>query len=148
MSTETKVLYDFGEFRCDPHERLLLRDGKPVSLSPKAFEILVALIGSNRCLLTKDELMKQVWPDSFVHYGFHTPAFQPLRHLFQGRRPGSELSHRLRIASWRHRHLVAFVAHINTGGMGIDNLQSGIRGVQTTLHFSAFLTIPSQLSIA
>jgi hypothetical protein len=39
MSTEAKVLYEFGKFRCDPREHLLLCDGKPVSLSPKSFEL-------------------------------------------------------------------------------------------------------------
>lgn len=66
MSAETKVLYEFGKFRCDPQEHLLLCDGKPVSLSPKSFEILVALIRSKGRLVMKDELMQQVWPDSFV----------------------------------------------------------------------------------
>src|SRR5579864_5414406 len=66
MSAETKVLYEFGKFRCDPREHLLLCDGKPVSLSPKSFDILLALIRSNGQLLMKDELMQQVWPDSFV----------------------------------------------------------------------------------
>jgi len=53
-------LYEFGKFRCAPGEHLLLvlGEGKSVSLSPKSFEILVALIQSNGCLLTKDELMR------------------------------------------------------------------------------------------
>ncbi len=56
MSPETKALYEFGRFRCDPGEHLLFCDGKPVSLAPKAFEILIILIKSNGRLLTKDEL--------------------------------------------------------------------------------------------
>ncbi len=58
MPLETQVLYEFGKFRCAPGEHLLLGEGKSVSLSPKSFEILVALIQSNGCLLTKDELMR------------------------------------------------------------------------------------------
>jgi hypothetical protein len=46
MSLETRVLYEFGKFRCIPPEHLLLFEDKPVSLSPKSFEILVALIQS------------------------------------------------------------------------------------------------------
>jgi len=84
MSSETKVLYEFGEFRCDPRERLLLRDGNPVSLSPKAFEILVALVRSNSRLLTKDELMKQVWPDSFVEEANLTVNISALRKALGG----------------------------------------------------------------
>jgi eukaryotic-like serine/threonine-protein kinase len=79
MPPETKVFYEFEKFRCDPREQLLLRQGKPVSLSPKAFEILVALIQSNGRLLTKDELMQQVWPDSFVEEGNLTVNISALR---------------------------------------------------------------------
>jgi eukaryotic-like serine/threonine-protein kinase len=79
MSTETKVLYEFGKFRCDPREHLLFCDGKPVSLSPKSFEILVVLIRSNGQLLMKDELMRQVWPDSFVEEANLTVNISALR---------------------------------------------------------------------
>jgi DNA-binding winged helix-turn-helix (wHTH) protein/tetratricopeptide (TPR) repeat protein len=66
MSLETKVLYEFGEFRCDPREGLFLQEGTPVPLPPKALDILLVLIRSNGRLRTKDELMQEVWPDSFV----------------------------------------------------------------------------------
>jgi len=79
MSAEAKVLYEFGKFRCDPREHLLLCDGKPVSLSPKSFDILLALIRSNGRLLTKDELMRQVWPDSFVEEANLTVNISALR---------------------------------------------------------------------
>src|SRR5439155_13398356 len=79
MSAETKVLYEFDKYRCDPREHLLLCHGKPVSLSPKSFEILVALIRSNGRLLKKDELMHQVWPDSFVEEANLTVNISALR---------------------------------------------------------------------
>jgi eukaryotic-like serine/threonine-protein kinase len=79
MPSETKVLYEFGKFRCDPREHLLLCDGKPVSLSPKAFEILLALIRSNGRLLLKDELMQQVWPASYVEEANLTVNISALR---------------------------------------------------------------------
>lgn len=79
MSAETKVLYEFGSFRCDPREHLLLCDGKTVSLSPKSFEILVVLLQSNGRLLTKDELMQKVWPDSFVEEANLTVNVSALR---------------------------------------------------------------------
>ena len=79
MPPETKVLYEFGRFRLDPREHLLLCEGKPVSLSPKSFEILVVLIQSSGRLLTKDELMRQVWPDSFVEEANLTVNISALR---------------------------------------------------------------------
>lgn len=56
----------FGDFRLDVAERRLLRDGRPVSLAPKAFDVLAALAARPGRLITKDELLKEVWPDSFV----------------------------------------------------------------------------------
>src|SRR5580765_8530138 len=79
MPAETKTLYEFGKFRCDPREHLLLCEGKPVPLSPKSFEILVVLIQSNGRLLTKEELMRQVWPDSFVEEANLTVNISALR---------------------------------------------------------------------
>ncbi len=58
--------YDFVHFRLDAVERLLLRNGKVVRLTPKAFEILLLLVRNSRRVLSKDELIKAVWPDSFV----------------------------------------------------------------------------------
>jgi eukaryotic-like serine/threonine-protein kinase len=89
MSAETKVFYEFGKFRCDPREYLLLCDGKPVSLSPKSFEILVALIRSNGRLMMKDELMQQVWPDSFVEEANLTVNISALRKVL-GETPGGQ----------------------------------------------------------
>ncbi|HWY67355.1 MAG TPA: winged helix-turn-helix domain-containing protein [Terriglobales bacterium] len=59
-------IYEFGHFRIDPEERLLLRDGKPVPLTPKAFDTLVLLVENHGHLMKKDELMRRVWPDAFV----------------------------------------------------------------------------------
>lgn len=81
MLPETKALYEFGKFRCDPREHLLLCGDKPVSLSPKSFEILVALIQSPGRLLTKEELMQQVWPDSFVEEANLTVNISALRRV-------------------------------------------------------------------
>jgi Tol biopolymer transport system component/DNA-binding winged helix-turn-helix (wHTH) protein len=66
MSHQSKHLYEFGPFRMDAAERLLLRDGESVPLTPKAFDLLSMLVEHHGHLLEKDELMKAVWPDSFV----------------------------------------------------------------------------------
>ncbi len=66
MEKNLKPLYEFGPFRLDPEERLLLRDGEGVPLTPKAFDLLLVLVEQPGRLLEKDVLMKAVWPDSFV----------------------------------------------------------------------------------
>src|SRR5271156_5425842 len=66
MSNQASQLYEFGPFRVDPRECLLLRDGEALALTPKAFETLVVLIQNAGHLMAKDELMKTLWPDSYV----------------------------------------------------------------------------------
>jgi len=66
MSSLTSTLYEFDEFRLDPQNRVLRRSGKAVPLTPKAFDVLLLLIQNAGRIATKDELMKAVWPDSFV----------------------------------------------------------------------------------
>jgi eukaryotic-like serine/threonine-protein kinase len=61
-----KELYEFGPFRVDAEKEVLLRAGEPVSLTPKTFQILLVLIRHNQQVVTKDDLMKTVWPDTFV----------------------------------------------------------------------------------
>jgi len=66
MSQAAKHLYEFGPFRMDPSEGLLLRDGQPIPLAPKAFEALLLLLESSGHLIEKEVLMQKLWPNSFV----------------------------------------------------------------------------------
>jgi DNA-binding winged helix-turn-helix (wHTH) protein/Tol biopolymer transport system component len=66
MGKRDKHFYEFDSFRIDVEERLLLREGRPVQLTPKAFDILLKLVESSGRVLEKDALMKEVWPDTFV----------------------------------------------------------------------------------
>lgn len=59
-------VFEFGPFVVDASRRVLLRDGKPVPLQPKAFDMLLRLIEHRDVLLTKDELLSGLWPDTFV----------------------------------------------------------------------------------
>jgi TolB-like protein/DNA-binding winged helix-turn-helix (wHTH) protein len=69
MSLQIKQIYEFGRFRIDKQERTLWRDGSPVPLTPKAFEVLLLLVERSGRLVEKDALMNQVWADSFVEEG-------------------------------------------------------------------------------
>ncbi|MGH9342967.1 MAG: winged helix-turn-helix domain-containing protein [Terriglobia bacterium] len=60
---------EFGSFRVDTACQLLLHDRKPIPLSPKVFDTLLFLLHNAHRLVTRDELMKAVWPDSFVEDG-------------------------------------------------------------------------------
>lgn len=66
MASDNNTVYHFDGFDLDSGRRLLSKDGETVALSPKAFDILCALVERRGDLVSKDELMKQVWPDAFV----------------------------------------------------------------------------------
>src|SRR5690348_16555183 len=59
-------LYEFGPSRVDADREILLRDGQAVPRTPKAFQILLVLIRRGQEVVTKDDLMQTVWPDTFV----------------------------------------------------------------------------------
>lgn len=58
--------YEFGPFRLDVAERLLLRDGEPVLLPPKVFDTLLVLVANGGHIVRKDDLLKAVWPETIV----------------------------------------------------------------------------------
>jgi DNA-binding winged helix-turn-helix (wHTH) protein len=58
--------YAFGSFRLDPTERLLSRGGRPIALTPKAFDLLVCLVEHHGRLVEKSTLMTVLWPDAIV----------------------------------------------------------------------------------
>jgi DNA-binding winged helix-turn-helix (wHTH) protein/tetratricopeptide (TPR) repeat protein len=66
MGHQPNQIYEFGPYRLDTAERLLVRDGKIVPLQPKVFDLLLALVERHGRLLEKDELMSVVWPDAIV----------------------------------------------------------------------------------
>lgn len=66
---DTPEVYEFGSFRLEPAERKLTRDNEVVVLTPKVFDTLVVLVRNSGHLLEKDELIRVLWPDSFVEEG-------------------------------------------------------------------------------
>jgi DNA-binding winged helix-turn-helix (wHTH) protein/TolB-like protein len=68
-SQEPRNLYEFGPYLLDPSERKLCRGNEIVVLPPKAFETLVLMVRNSGHLMDKDELIRRLWPDSFVEEG-------------------------------------------------------------------------------
>ena len=79
MRLETQVLYEFDSFRLSPADHSLLCAGNPIPLTPKSFDILLTLIERNGQLVTKEELMRRIWPDSFVEEANLTVNVSALR---------------------------------------------------------------------
>src|SRR5215475_13256274 len=71
--------FHFGEFTLDVRERRLLHGTEAVRLSPKAYDVLVALVQQRGHLVTKEELLKRLWPESFVEEGSLTVYVSALR---------------------------------------------------------------------
>jgi DNA-binding winged helix-turn-helix (wHTH) protein/Tol biopolymer transport system component len=76
---EHRRSYEFGEFRVDCLDRVLLKDGQLVPLTPKVFDLLLLLIENHGHVVGKDRLMSEVWPDAFVEEGNLTQNISVLR---------------------------------------------------------------------
>ena len=79
--------YDFGRFRLKTAERILLREGELVPLTPKVFDILITLVENRGQVVAKDDLMKRVWPSTYVEEGNLTQNISLLRKAL-GESPG------------------------------------------------------------
>jgi TolB-like protein/tetratricopeptide (TPR) repeat protein len=86
MFAQSGLQYEFGPFRVDPRERRLLRDGEVVPLTRKVFDILLVLVQNTGHVLSKEEMMKLVWPDTAVEEGNLARNISTLRSAL-GERP-------------------------------------------------------------
>jgi len=84
MATPSRAprIYEFGDFRLDPGKRLLIgSNGKPISLSPKAYDTLAYLLERPGTVVHKDELMQAIWPDTAVEENNLTQNISMLRRV-------------------------------------------------------------------
>jgi DNA-binding winged helix-turn-helix (wHTH) protein/tetratricopeptide (TPR) repeat protein len=87
MDRQAKHLLEFGPFRMDLDERVLMRDRETITLSPKAFETLLVLVQHSERVVLKDDLMKTLWPDTFVEESNLS------QHIFQLRKALGDKAH-------------------------------------------------------
>jgi TolB-like protein/DNA-binding winged helix-turn-helix (wHTH) protein/Tfp pilus assembly protein PilF len=95
----------------DPQEQVLSRDGKTIPLSPKLFDTLLVLVQSSGHLVDKDEMLRRVWPDSFVEEGNLTKNIFLLRKLLEN---GHDASYIETVPKRGYR----FVASVKVAGNG------------------------------
>ncbi len=79
MSSNSGHILQFKDFTIDTDQKVLLREGMPVALAPKVFETLLVLIENHGRIVLKEELMKRLWPDTFVEEANLTFNIQQLR---------------------------------------------------------------------
>src|SRR5215510_3571420 len=79
MNDEPSLFYEFGPFRLNVEERLLERNGELVPLTPKVFETLLVLVENSGHVMAKDDLIRTLWPDTFVEESSLTQNISLLR---------------------------------------------------------------------
>ena len=89
MKESTCPAFEFGPFRLDLSERILLCDDKAVPLAPKVFETLVVLVEKRGHIIEKDELLKRLWPDTFVEENNLAQNIFQLRKVLENKSNGS-----------------------------------------------------------
>jgi WD40 repeat protein/DNA-binding winged helix-turn-helix (wHTH) protein len=91
MDQQTQPVYEFLGFQLDVRQRVLTRDGNLIALTPKAFDILLFLVQNRGRVLEKDELMKAIWPESFVEEGNLSQNIFVLRKILDDHQNGDSI---------------------------------------------------------
>ena len=110
MSLPAKRFYLFDKFRVDAAERIVFKEDREVPLTPKVFDTLLVLLENSSHVLTKKELMQQVWPDSFVEENNLAQNISILRKALGKGNEGEDYIQTVPKRGYR------FVADVRTGG--------------------------------
>lgn len=116
MMSLAKRFYLFDGFRVDAVERILFKGDREVALTPKVFDTLLVLLENSSHVLTKKELMQQVWPDSFVE---ENNLAQNISILRKALGEGKEGEHYIQTVPKRGYR---FVADVRTSGGNEETL--------------------------
>src|SRR5437867_8062906 len=113
MSGIAKRLYRFADFVVDADQRVLLRNGTPMPLTPKVFDTLLVLVENSGRIVGKEELMNRLWPDSFVEESNLPFNIQQLRKCL-----GDDARHPrfVETVSRRGYRLIVPVEEVNSNG--------------------------------
>jgi DNA-binding winged helix-turn-helix (wHTH) protein/Tfp pilus assembly protein PilF len=109
MFWQAKTNYEFGPFRLEAGERQLLRNGQVVPLTPKVFDVLLALVQHHGHIMSKDEVMRLVWPNTAVEEGNLARNISTLRNAL-GERPQERRY--IETIPWRGYRFIAAVKQV------------------------------------
>ncbi|HEY6802090.1 MAG TPA: winged helix-turn-helix domain-containing protein [Pyrinomonadaceae bacterium] len=135
MNQRALHYYEFGPFRLNATERLLQRGSDPVPLTPKVFDTLLVLVENSGHVLEKNELMQQLWPDSFVEESSLTQNISLLRRALSD--PGVEENYIETIPKRGYRFVgsVQERSEISNGnGHAVEKVETG---PDNTIHVSS-----------
>src|SRR5215212_2943354 len=131
MSKQNKHLYEFGPFRLDASERLLTRAGERVPLTEKAFDTLAALVRRGGRLVSKEELIAEVWPDAFVEENNLDKSISAIRQALGEKPSAPEYVETVRGRGYR---FVAPVSEVRDQDGELDDNSATGADTVTTLH--------------
>ena len=111
--------FEFGAYRLDVQSGMLFREGDHVALPPKVTELLVALVQAGGKVLTREELLQRLWPDTVVEEGSLTSHISLLRKVLGERAKTQDFIETLPKRGYR---FVASVKHLASAahGSGVD----------------------------
>ena len=124
MPKQVRYIYEFGPFRLDQAERLLLRGDQVLSLTPKALDTLIALIENSRHVVTKEELMNRVWPDIYVEETNLAQHISMLRKVLGEREDGGQFIETVPKRGYRFVVPVKKVRHVPTDASLANQISS------------------------
>src|SRR5260370_41564445 len=116
MNRPVNHFYEFDQFGIDVTERLLLDEGAPLALPPKAFDILLALVQQSGHVLEKRELIETVWPDTFIEENNLTQYISALRRALGDDRRDQ---HYIETVARRGYRFLAPVKHVGDEGRNL-----------------------------
>ncbi len=90
MQQEEQQFYEFGPFVLDTVQHVLFKDRQALVLTPKTYDALLVLVKNSGRMLSKEDLMRAVWPDSFVEESNLTQQISTIRKVL-GESPGEDL---------------------------------------------------------
>jgi DNA-binding winged helix-turn-helix (wHTH) protein len=127
--TTTQMCWELGPFIADAAQSRLTHQGQPVSLTPKAFDLLVHLLRHRSQLVTRSELLDAVWPDGFVSDGSLTDT------VWMARRALGHLGHWIETIPKRGYRFVGEAREIIGGG---ESERHSLEVRQATSNIEAF----------
>ena len=135
-------LYEFGPFVLDARSRILFRDGATVRLPPKAFDTLLVLIQHGVRVVDKEQLLKEVWPDTFVEEGSLSRNIHELRRALGD--DTSEPCYIETIPKRGYRFLVPIKVSLPEDGQAGPDVVGGVGGESTLIEKHTFARVLSE----
>ena len=141
-------LYHFGQFVLDPGRRMLSRADSPVSLTPKAFDVLFFLAQNPNRLVTKEELLQAVWGDTFVEEGNLTQYISHLRKALGDNPEDTRLIVTIARKGYQFTTDVTVAKAVDAAkhaAVQVSTAESSLTGTQPTLRSPADEAVPKPL---